>query len=105
VKENMEVLSSRGILIGPRNGMKKQYKKQYLVRFEGIDTREKAKSLIGSTVFVKLGKKKIQGKVVVAHGNNGVVRVRLRKGLPGWASGSEVEIIPALKQKVETKQT
>ena len=99
----MEVLPNKGILLGPRNGMKKQYKRQYLVRFEGIDTREKAKNLIGSTVLVKLGKKKIQGKVVVAHGNNGVVRVRLRKGLPGWASGSEVELIPALKQEVEVR--
>lgn len=97
----MEIFSSKGILIGPRNGMKKQYKRQYLVKFEGINTREKAKSLIGGTVLVNLGNKKVRGKVVVPHGNNGVVRVRLRSGLPGWASGAEVELLPVLKRKVE----
>lgn len=99
----MEVLPSKGILIGPRNGMKKQYKRQYLVKFEGIDTREKAKRLIGGVVLVKLGDKKIRGKIIVAHGNNGVVRVRLRKGLPGWASGAEVELISTTKQRTESQ--
>ncbi|MBO3763347.1 MAG: 50S ribosomal protein L35ae [Candidatus Brockarchaeota archaeon] len=57
----MENFLSKGILIGPRIGMKKQYKRQYLVKFEGVDTREKAKNLIGGVVLVKLGDKKIQG--------------------------------------------
>jgi len=100
----MEVFPTVGILIGPRNGMKKQYKRQYLVKFNGIDTREMAKKIIGETIFVKLGKEKIRGKVVAAHGNNGVVRVRLKKGLPGWASGAEVELLPTLRQKMEIQQ-
>jgi len=33
------------------------------------------------------------GKIVALHGKNGLVRARFRKGVPGQALGSPIEII------------
>jgi large subunit ribosomal protein L35Ae len=44
-------------------------------------------------VFWRSGSNKIVGKVVGFHGKNGVVRVKFKKGVPGQALGTVVELV------------
>jgi ribosomal protein L35AE/L33A len=39
------------------------------------------------------GNEKFVGKVVGFHGKNGVVRVKFKKGVPGQALGTTVELV------------
>jgi large subunit ribosomal protein L35Ae len=66
-----------------------------LIGVQGVDTKEKASSLVGKTVkYTAPGKKKttITGKVSSAHGSKGVVRAIFEKGMPGQSLGQKVEI-------------
>ena len=67
---------------------------QLLLEVEGFDSKSSASSLIGrKVVWSSPAKKLIHGKITACHGNNGVVRARFSKGLPGEAIGSDVEIL------------
>jgi ribosomal protein L35AE/L33A len=46
-------------------------------------------------VVLKGAKTKHAGKIVGFHGKNGVVIVRFKKGVPGQAIGSSVELVGA----------
>lgn len=60
----------------------------------GLDSKAKAAPLVGKKVVWKSpAGKEIFGKITDAHGNNGVVRVRFSKGLPGTALGTKAEIL------------
>jgi len=48
---------------------------------------------MGQKVVWKGEKKKLIGKVIGFHGKNGTVRVKFRKGVPGQALGTTVELI------------
>jgi large subunit ribosomal protein L35Ae len=64
-----------------------------VVHAEGVDSKEKAKSLVGKTVVWKSpAGKEISGKVTAPHGGKGAVRVLFEKGMPGQAIASRVEI-------------
>ncbi len=52
-----------------------------------------AGKLIGQKVVWENGKSTLLGKIVGFHGKNGVVRARFKKGVPGQAIGSVVELI------------
>ena len=57
--------------------------------------RKEAGKLVGKNViWTSPGKlkKKINGKISSAHGNNGLVRAIFERGLPGQAVTTEVEI-------------
>ena len=61
----------------------------------GIDSLEKAKSLLGkSAVWIAPGKQKtaIKGRVSSTHGNKGALRVVFERGLPGQSLGTEVKV-------------
>ncbi len=61
----------------------------------GVDTRDKAKPLLGkSAVWIAPGKQKtaIKGKVSSMHGNKGALRVVFERGLPGQSLGTEVKV-------------
>jgi len=79
----------RGIVEGPRLGMKSVKKHQYLARFEGVsDRREAARRLLGRKVVCILRReKRVFGRVTGLHGGRGTVRVRFRRGLPEPSSG------------------
>jgi large subunit ribosomal protein L35Ae len=67
---------------------------QLLLEVQGLDSKAKASKLIGKkVVWVTPGKKQIHGKIAACHGNNGVVRARFSKGLPGTAIGKDAEIL------------
>jgi len=57
---------------------------QILIKVDGIDTASAAHKFLGKKVIVPIkGEKKMLGKVVDVHGDNGVLRARFTKGLPG----------------------
>ncbi|MEM3712247.1 MAG: 50S ribosomal protein L35ae [Thermoproteota archaeon] len=91
-----------GVVRGSRLGMRNVKKYQYLARFDSISSREEAaRLLMGRRVACMISRKrKIIGRVIGLHGNNGVVRIRFRKGLPEPSNGLHVVILPekAVKQ-------
>jgi large subunit ribosomal protein L35Ae len=53
----------------------------------------KAGQLIGRKVVLKCEKNEFIGKIVDLHGKKGVVRAKFRKGVPGQAIGTTVEVV------------
>jgi len=64
-----------------------------LIQFTDVITVAKAGSLIGQKVVWQGARKKLIGKIVGFHGKNGTVRVKFKKGVPGQALGTKVELI------------
>jgi len=89
----MEML--RGFIVSYRRGPKTQKPKEYLLKFPHITSPSEASTLIGRRVAWPAGdrKRKHIGKIIALHGRRGIVRARFRKGIPGEALGSPVEII------------
>jgi large subunit ribosomal protein L35Ae len=83
----------QGVIVSCRRGPKTQKPKEYILRFSGIESVSGAAHLIGRKVAWPIRKHKAIGKIVALHGKNGLVRARFRKGMPGQALGSLVEII------------
>lgn len=66
-----------------------------ILHVEGVDSKEKAKALVGKKVSWKSEGKKntvITGAVAAPHGNSGAVRAIFERGLPGQALGQEAVI-------------
>lgn len=59
---------------------------------KGVDSKDKAKKLVGKKVTYSTGKKDINGEVTSTHGNKGNVRVKFEMGMPGQAIGGKVKI-------------
>jgi len=83
----------KGIVVGYRIGSKTQNPKECLISFSGIETVNEAGRLIGRKVAWPVGERKCRGKIVALHGKKGIVRARFKKGVPGQALGSSVEVI------------
>ncbi|MEM2608528.1 MAG: 50S ribosomal protein L35ae [Thermoproteota archaeon] len=86
----------QGVIRGPRLGMRSVKKCQYLARFDGVYSKEEAARLLidKKVVCMVSRKRKIIGRVIGLHGNNGVVRIRFRKGLPEPSNGLPVIVLP-----------
>ena len=82
---------SSGVVIS--RGPKTRNPKEYLIQFSGVKTVSEAGQLIGRKVAWQLGERKCVVKIFSLHGKNGLVKARFRKGVPGQALGSPVEII------------
>lgn len=83
----------KGLIVSFRRGVHSQYKHQMLIKVAEADSRAKASQLQGKTVvWTSESGKKTFGKISQPHGGKGVVKVIFKKGLPGQAVGSEVEI-------------
>jgi large subunit ribosomal protein L35Ae len=67
--------------------------KECLIKFAHVDSVSLAGQLIGRKVVWKEGKNKLIGKIVGLHGKKGVVRAKFRKGVPGQALGTTVELV------------
>ncbi len=83
----------KGVIVNYRVGPKDQRPKECLLRFPNVKTLEEASRLIGRKVAWPAGQRKAIGKVVDVHGRKGLVRARFKKGVPGQALGTFVEII------------
>ena len=90
----MKVLSQPvyGRIMNYRIGIRTQYSRECLIHFNGVDSAAQAGRLLGQKVVWKGEKKKLVGKVIGFHGKNGTVRVKFRKGVPGQALGTTVEL-------------
>ncbi|MFH0714863.1 MAG: 50S ribosomal protein L35ae [Candidatus Diapherotrites archaeon] len=83
----------KGTIIHYRRGVATQTDNQFIVEVEGVDSRSKAAKLMGKkAVWKSSSGKQIPGKVVHTHGDNGSIRIRFARGLPGQAIGSKLEI-------------
>ncbi|MBC7130869.1 50S ribosomal protein L35ae [Candidatus Bathyarchaeota archaeon] len=83
----------RGIVVNYRTGPKTQRPKECLIEFPHAKSVAEAARLVGRKVVWRNGEKRLVGKIVALHGRKGLVRVRFRKGLPGQALGTTVELI------------
>lgn len=86
-------MSLVGYVVSYRIGPKSQRPKECILKFPGIDSDSEAARLIGRKVAWPVGRRKIRGKIVDVHGKRGCVRARFRRGLPGHALGTPIEII------------
>jgi large subunit ribosomal protein L35Ae len=85
----------KGIIVNFRGSMRIKRGNQMIVQPEGVDTKDKAKALVGKTVsWTSPGKQKkvIKGKISAIHGGKGCVRVLFETGMPGQSLGQEVKI-------------
>ena len=83
----------KGLIVNYRVGPKTQRSKECIIKFSHITSSSEAGGLIGRKVAWKVGKNKIIGKIVALHGNKGLVRARFRRGVPGQALGTTVELV------------
>ena len=82
-----------GIITSFRRGKHTQYKNQMIIKVNAINTKEKAKSLVGKTVnYITPLKKEIKGKITNPHGNSGCVRALFEKGMPGQSLLQKIKI-------------
>jgi len=82
-----------GYIVSFRIGPKAQNPKECILYFPGYDDHSSASRLIGRKVAWPVGKRTHRGVIVATHGRRGHVRARFRRGLPGDALGTQVEII------------
>ena len=64
-----------------------------LIQIIGENTFSKVGQLIGRKVVLKYGKNSFIGRIMGLHGKKGVVTAKFRKGVPGWAIGTTVELV------------
>ena len=81
-----------GRIMNYRIGIRTQYSRECLIHFNGVDSASQAGRLLGQKVVWKGEKRKLIGKVIGFHGKNGTVRVKFKKGVPGQALGTTVEL-------------
>jgi large subunit ribosomal protein L35Ae len=82
-----------GRIMNYRIGIRTQSSRECLIQFTGVDSAAQAGHLMGQKVVWKGENKKLIGKIVGFHGKNGTVRVKFRKGVPGQALGTTVELV------------
>ncbi|MBU0530844.1 MAG: 50S ribosomal protein L35ae [Nanoarchaeota archaeon] len=88
------MVDTKAIILSYRRGRHTQKMNQILVEIAGIDTKAKASKFIGNRlVWITPSKKEIHGKITHAHGNNGVLRARFTKGLPGTVVGKHIKLV------------
>jgi len=85
--------TGEGVIVSCRRGPKTHKPKEYILRFPGVESVSEAAQLIGRKVAWPVGKHETRGRIVALHGKNGLVRARFKKGVPGQALGTLVEII------------
>ena len=85
--------SVQGVIVNYRTGPKTQTSREYLIQFAHTHSVSEAAGLVGRKVAWQKGNDKVIGKIVSLHGKKGVVRARLRKGLPGQAIGTTIQLV------------
>ena len=91
----VNVLSQQviGRIMNYRIGIRTQMSDECLIQFTDVFSAAKAGKLVGQKVVWTGEKKKLTGKIMGFHGKKGVVRVRFKKGVPGQALGTMVELV------------
>ena len=82
-----------GFIMNFRGGRHTQSGNQMIILVKGIDSKEKANSLLSKKVtWSSPAEKEIKGIVKSAHGSKGAIRVLFEKGMPGQSIGQKVKI-------------
>jgi large subunit ribosomal protein L35Ae len=92
----VNILSQKifGRITNYRKGPKAQYTKECLVELETITSDSLAGKLVGQKILYKDEFKNLfNGKIVGAHGGNGMVKVKFARPVPGQAIGGIVELV------------
>ncbi len=91
----MKVLSQPvyGRITNYRIGIRTQSSRECLIKFNGVDSPAQAGPLIGQRVVWKSKNKTLVGKIAGFHGKSGTVKAKFKKGVPGQALGTTVELI------------
>ncbi len=91
----MNILAQKtvGRITNYRKGIREQDPKECLVEIASVTSASLAGQLIGQKVTWTNGSTKSTGKIMGAHGRNGMLRVRFTKGVPGQAIGTIVELV------------
>jgi large subunit ribosomal protein L35Ae len=90
---NVMARSTQGTIVNYHIGPKSQNAKECIIQFRDLTSVSKACMLIGRKVVWKEGTNKIVGKIVTSHGKNGLLLARFRRGVPGQALGTSVELV------------
>jgi large subunit ribosomal protein L35Ae len=85
--------SVQGRIMNYRTGPREQASRECLIQFVNIESPALAGKLIGQKVKWKNATCILVGRIVSLHGRNGVVRVKFKKGVPGQAIGTTVELM------------
>jgi len=91
--EKVAAQKVQGKIVNYRLGPKNQRSKECLIQVPNATSLSEASRLIGRKVVWACGKAKSVGQIIAPHGKKGLVRARFRKGVPGQALGSYVELI------------
>ncbi len=76
-----------------RRGRRTVSGNQMILQLAGVDSKEKAGSLVGKSASWKSpAGKEIRGKISAPHGNKGAVRAIFETGMPGQSVGTKVSI-------------
>ena len=91
----MWILSQKvyGRITNYRTGPKSQTSKECLIEFVGVNSDGIAGKLVGQKVTWRNETKSMIGRIMGAHGRNGIVTVRFKHGVPGQAIGTIVELM------------
>jgi large subunit ribosomal protein L35Ae len=91
----VKVLSQKtyGRIMNYRIGIRTQASSECLIQFVNLDSETQAGKLIGRKVLWNGEKSQLVGKIVGFHGKKGVVRAKFKKGVPGQALGTTVELV------------
>ncbi|HJW97752.1 MAG TPA: 50S ribosomal protein L35ae [Candidatus Bathyarchaeia archaeon] len=81
-----------GTIVNYRIGIRTQMPKWCLIQITNANSVSDAGRLIGRKVLLTFGKNEFLGKIVSLHGKKGVVTAKFRKGVPGNAIGSIVQV-------------
>jgi len=82
-----------GIIVNYRVGIKTQKPRECLIKFPQINSAPSAGKFINKKVLWKQGKTKLSGKIFGVHGKKGIVKAKFRKGLPGQALATTIELV------------
>ena len=82
-----------GRILNYRIGIRTQMSHECLIQFADVASASQSGQLVGRKVVWKGKNRNISGKIVGFHGKNGVVRVKFKKGLPGQALGTTVQLV------------
>jgi large subunit ribosomal protein L35Ae len=82
-----------GRIMNYRIGIRTQRSREILIQFTDVVSTAQAEHLIGQKVIWKGENKKLVGKITSFHGKNGTVRAKFKKGVPGQALGTTVELV------------
>ncbi len=80
----------RGVIVNYRSGRHTQRRNQCIIKIEGIKDKYRASKFIGKRVsWISHKGRRIKGKIISTHGNNGFVLAAFEKCLP-QATGEKI---------------